>query len=359
MSTVAPALSTYAYIELLVRHYTATSSASQLPASEIQVKVNNFYNQRFPNAIKTDQMRSVYTFFTSPNVDKYPLDVNYNQGIRAPFYVDGIQGLFFKDREQFFRMWPEWPTLVQPASGDGVTQVFNFTVSPTPFYQGSVTIGSVDTTGAVIQVKDDGAGNLQYLTPNAQTDVPAQNTTLPLVDPIPGMLNRNTGNPGLNAVTNMGTVNYVTGAISLDFTLAPGSPIPASGELFKIYLSQYQVGRPYCLLFWNNEFTIRPVPDRVHKLTIEAYLTPVQFMLTTDSPIMNQWVNYLALGASIQILTERQDMQGVQNLMPMFKEEEGLVLERQATEEIGQRNTTIFSSSINGQGQFWGNWGAW
>jgi hypothetical protein len=173
------------------------------------------------------------------------------------------------------------------------------------------------------------------------------------------MLNANTGNPGLNAVTNIGTVNYVTGAISLDFTLAPGSPIPASGELFRVYVSQYQVARPYCLLFWNNEFTIRPVPDRVHKLEIEAYLTPVQFMLTTDSPIMNQWVNYLALGAAIQILTERQDMQGVQNLQPMFQEEEGLVLERQANEEIGQRNVTIFNASVNGQGQFWGNWGSW
>jgi hypothetical protein len=74
---------------------------------------------------------------------------------------------------------------------------------------------------------------------------------------------------------------------------------------------------------------------------------------------MNQWVNYLALGASIQILTERQDMQGVQNLQPMFQEEEGLVLERQANEEIGQRNVTIFNASVNGQGQFWGNWGNW
>lgn len=360
MIAMGPANNTAAYIRTKVRRLTASSSESSLTTASLDEYINNFYNQNFPNSIKVDQMRSVYTFYTAPYIDTYPIDVNYNQGFRIPMYVDGIEGTFTKDREQFFSMWPKWPTLFQPISGDGITQSFTFTVGSVPFLRKSFTLGGVDTTGAAIQVSDDGNGNLQYLTPNPQVSVPAQNTGLPLQPPIPGMLNLNTGNPGLNAVTNIGTVDYVTGACSVNFALAPGGAVtPASGQNMQLFVSQYQTARPYSLLFWNNEFTIRPVPKLVHKVEIESYLTPIQFMNTTDHPILNQWVKYIAYGASIDILTDRQDMQGVENLRPTFLQEEALVLERQATEEINSRNATIFSSAVQGQGNYWGNWGSW
>lgn len=358
---VAPADSTYAYIERKVRRLTASSSSSSLTSASIQEYVNNFYNQNFPASIKTDQMRSVYTFYTAPYIDRYPLDVNYNQGVRAPMYVDGIQGTFFKDRDQFFNMWPKWPTISQPISGNGTQQVFNFTIGFVPIIRGSVTLGGVNVTGSAIQVKDDGNGNLQYLTPNPQVSVPAQNTSLPLQVPIPGMLNLNTGNPGLNAVTNIGSVNYVTGAFSIDFSQAPGGAVaPIAGQQMSLFVTQYQTARPYSMLFWNNEFTIRPIPRLIHKIEIETYLTPVQFLLTTDNPIINQWAKYIAYGASIDILNDRQDLSGVENLMAEFLRLEAQVLERQGVEEIGNRNSTLFcgtTQSGNWNAGYFGGWG--
>ena len=111
MTTVLAADNTYARIELLIRRLTASPGQQQLASSEIQTLTNTFYSADFPYAIKIDQMRSVYTFFTQPNIDRYPLDVNYNQGVRAPLYIDGIRGFFFKDRDEFYRLWPRWPTL--------------------------------------------------------------------------------------------------------------------------------------------------------------------------------------------------------------------------------------------------------
>lgn len=351
MSSVAPADSTYAYIERKVRRLTASSSESSLKSVDIQQYVNNFYNQNMPNAIKTDQMRSVYTFYTAPNIDRYPVNVNYNQGFRNPMYVDGVQGTFFKDRDQFFTMWPRWPTLVQAATGDGTTQQFSFTIAPIPFLSKQVTLGCVSTTGSAIRVSDDGNGNLLYDVPNPQVSVPAALTN------VPGMKNLNTGNPGDLVQTVIGSVNYVTGAFSINFALV--GVTPASGEILRVFVAQYTTGRPYSLLFWNNEMTIRPVPKYVHKVEIESYLTPVQFMLSTDNPIMNQWAKYIAYGAAIDILTDRQDIQGVQNLQPSFDYEESLVLERQATEEIGQRNVTIFAGNMQGQANYYGSWGNW
>jgi len=357
MSAVAPANSTVAAIRQKVRRLTASSSESALSTQIIDEAINTFYNQDFPYAIKIDQTRSVYEFFTQPFIDKYPLDVNYNQAMRMPVYVDGILGYFFKDRNDFFNMWPKFPTLYRPINGDGVTTVFNFTIQG-PFLRGEVTLGGTDVTGVGIAISDDGNGNLYLQVPNPVVSVPAYGATYqppsPLAgQPIPGMKNLNTLNPGLNQPTLLGTVNYVT--VQFSFDTALGNFTFAAGDVPNLFVSQYQTGRPYSLLFWNNEFTIRPVPRLVHKITVESYLTPVQFMLSTDNPTLKQWWQYLAYGASMEILRERQHMEGVENLMEGFKRQEGLVLERQGCEEIGQRNQTIMSGNIQQQG--WNQWG--
>ncbi len=345
---VAAADNTVAAIRKKVRRLTSSPGESTLSTTDLDQYINCFYNNDFPYGIKLDQMRSVYTFYTQPYIDRYPLDVNYNQGVREPVYVDGIQGYLYKDRDQLFRLWPRWPTKFQPISGDGSTQQFNFTIGAFPILSKEVVLGGTDITGSPIQVADDGNGNLQLQTPNPVVSVPSQ-TTL-----VPGMKNLNTLNPGLNAVTNVGTVDYVTGQFAIDFALANVTPI--AGQQMNLFVSQYQTGRPYCVLFWNNEFTIRPVPKLVHKIEVETYLTPVQFMQSSDNPILNQWWQYIAIGAAIKVLEDRQDMEGLQNLAVLFDRQEALVLERQGIEEIGQRNTTIFSSSVMQQG--WNNgWG--
>jgi ubiquitin-activating enzyme E1-like protein len=415
MSSVVQANNTYARIELLVRRLTALSSESALPSSEIQTQTNTFYSADFPYAIKLDQMRDIYTFYTQPNIDRYPLDVNYNQGVRAPIYIDGIQGFFYKDRDEFYRIWPQWPTMFNQygasslfgaitaatqadpcqitspnnglSTGDtiyiysvgGMTElngntytvtvvdssnftigidstsytaytsggswsvvpvVFSFTL-PAPFISKTVVIGGTTIDGNSFSIADDGNGNLQLITVNAVTSVPAQ-TTNPAV---PGMYNINTGNPGLINPTNIGTVNYVAGNIAFTLSL----PLQ-QGTTLTVWCSQYQPGRPYSVLFWNNTFYVRPIPKLIHQITVETYLSPVQFMLTSDSPILNQWVQYIAYGVSCEILRQRQDMEGVQNLMEGFMRQEALVLERQGTEEINCRNKNIYSGAQSNLG---------
>ncbi len=356
MSSVAQASPTVAFIRQTVRELTASSGSNQLTTTYIDQTLNDIYNTDFPYAIKLDQMRSVYTFFTQPYIDRYPLDVNYNQGVRSPFYVDKIQGYFYKDREEFHRVWPDFPTLfTNIISGDGITSTFNFTV-PGPFLRNQVVLGGTATGGNAILVADDGLGKLQLQVPNPVISVPVQINSAglipppPIPAPIPGMLNTNTANPGLITVTNIGTVNYVTGAFSVTF---PNGYIPAiptqNYPAMNLWVSQYTTGRPFSLLFWNNTFTIRPIPKLVHKITVETYLTPVAFLNSTDQPILNQWCKLLAYYVAAEILRRRQDIAGLTNIMEGVKRQEGLVLERQANEEINQRNATIFSSSVPSQ----------
>ncbi len=378
MTIVPQADNTLNAILLKVRRLTASSGGTSLTDNTIFSYVNCVYSNDFPYAIKLDQMRAVYTFYTAPNISMYPLNVNYNQGMRAPAYCDGIEMNFFKDRQQFYNMWPKFPTLSYPITGDGITQQFTFTCSTIPFLPREVTLGGSDTNGNPIRVSDNGQGLLVLDVPNAVIPVPAAPTPPYAVGQIPtgynlntqvnrvlspGMVNNNVNNSGDNLYQPIiGTVNYVTGDITVDFSLASGTyqVIPADGQQMNLFVSQYTTGRPFTLLFWNNEFQIRPVPKLVHKIEVESYLTPVQFMALTDSPILNQWWQWIAISAAIKILEDRQDMEGVSNLQQMLAKQQDLILERQGTEEIGQRNTTIFSATQVANGwNLYGSYGGW
>jgi hypothetical protein len=370
MSSVLPADSTYTFIEKKVRRLTASASEAALSSADIQRAINLFYETDFPYAIKIDQQRSVYKFLTIPNVDRYPVDVNNLQGFRAPVYFEGIQGNLFKNRDQLFNLYPRYPTKFQPVSGDGVTTSFTFTLfgnNQNPFPQPNfgilstqVVIGGIDVNGNPIRIIDDGGavvnaygvgnnstvgrllfvqqnnvGNNVYL--NASNE---QEPAIPPLSPLPIP-----SPPSPLTTQYCGTVNYVTTNITVNFPVAP-----AAGTIINVWAATYQVGRPYNLLFWNNEFTIRPVPDNVYLVEVEAYQTPAQFMNTTDHPILNQWAQYIAYGAACEILRDRQDMEGVANLQEGFKRQEALVLERQSIEEIGQPNVTLFNSTQTGYG---------
>lgn len=375
MSAVTQADSTYTFIEKKVRHLTASASESALSSFSIQQAVNTFYSNDFPYAIKIDQQRSVYKFLTIPNVDRYPVDVNNLQGFRAPVYFEGIQGNFFKNRDQLFNLYPRYPTQFQPVGGDGVTTSFTFTLfgnNQNPFPQPNfgilstqLIIGGIDVNGNPIRIIDDGGavvnsygigsntttGQLLFIQQNNVGNnvyldaMNAQQPAIPPLSPLPIP-----SPPSPQTPQYCGTVNYVTTQITVNFPVAP-----AAGTMINVWAATYQVGRPYNLLFWNNELTIRPVPDNVYLCEVEVFQTPSQFMSTTDNPVLNQWAQYIAYGAACEILRDRQDVEGVQNLMEGFKRQEGLVLERQAVEEIGQPNYTLFNSTQIGFGVGIGN----
>ena len=347
--TIAPQSSTVNAIRQKVRRITA-STESMLTTEQLDQYINTAYTQEFPYAIKLDQMIQVYSFLTSPFQSRYPLDMNMYMGVRGDVYIQGKKGFFFKDLDQFYNMWPRLPTLFTPAIGDGTTTTFTFNIgSQSPFLPTTVTLGSIDINGNTIQVKDDGGrdtneGNLLFITTNNVGNAvpPTPNTSpIPPASPIPS--------------NSIGTVNYVTGQFSITFPTAPAEDAPIS-----VWVSQYNAAQPYSVLFWNNEFQVRPVPNNVYNIEVKVYFSPVQFLSGNEDPLLNQWWQYLSLIVSKYVLQDRNDYDGVQQLMPELKYQEGLVLERQAVEEIGSRNTTIYASANQNWGNNnWGSWGPW
>lgn len=319
---VTQADNTLVQIRKKVRRLTSSPNETSLSTSDIDEYINSFYTQDFVYAIKLNQLRSVKSIYTTANIETYSLDVNEYQGIRSPVYFEGFQGTLYKDRNQFYNVYPKYASKSTVATGDGSTVSFPFTYTSIPFLRNEVVISTVATTGDTIKVIDDGNGNL----------VNADNTA-----------------------QNAGTINYVTGVTNLNYTTI--GLVPASTEPIVSWVVQYEASKPLAMLFWNNEIKIRPVPDGVYKVEFEVYQTPTAFLSTNDSPIIYQWKDYIACGVAVKILEDRGDIEGSQSVLEIMMRQEGLVLSRQSIEEIGQRNGTIYSSNYGGPNDFGQNWG--
>lgn len=330
-----PANTTLQGIRTEVREYIGISSQSILPDSTIDQEVNYFYTANIPESIKMDQLRTVYTFYTVPFCDRYPVNTNLYQSFRAPFQVDGLACPFYKDRGVFYSYWPNVRTYLQPAIGDGVTKTFAFTVAATPIVRTTFMISVPDVTGFQLIAADSpigetAQGNLLQIYTNSTGDIiPA----FPVTSPIPA-------NPLPNPpyTNNIGTVNYATGAVNISFPTAPAADVQIRVNFFAP-----SYGRPCAGLYWNNEIIVRPVPKFSHKVEVEAYMTPTQLLLSTDHPFLDNFKRYISLGCAINLLSRMGDASRKAELEPDFFAAEGRVLERQANEEIGQANSTIFN----------------
>lgn len=309
--------STLKAIRKKVRRLTASPSTSMLSESDLDEYINTFYSQDFPSSLKIEKLKKVYDVYTQPNIDVYNVPFNTYQAIADPIYVNGRESTLYKDRAQFYRDWPDTDSKAQVATGDGATVLFNFTLSPIPFLRNSFILGTVDTGGNTVQLIDDGAGNVTTAAGEALAG---------------------------------SSVNYVTGAVQITFAVAP-----ESGQAINVSVVPYSASEPYAVLYWQDQLTVRPVPDDVYKISVEAYVTPTEFLATGDSPELNQWWQLIASGAAVRILQDRQDIEGAEIVNTVYEEQRGMALERQAANAIGQRNSTIYTDAP-GQGGVYRGW---
>ena len=143
----------------------------------------------------------------------------------------------------------------------------------------------------------------------------------------------------------VGTINYLTGAYTLTWSLAP-----ASGEPITSQTIVYKASRPQAVLYYDDVFTLRPVPDKVYPIQMEVYRRPTQLMNNAAAePQLEQWWQYIAYGAAKKIFEDRMDLESVQLIMPEFKKQEALVLRRTIVQQTTQRTATIYEDSTASQ----------
>lgn len=151
------------------------------------------------------------------------------------------------------------------------------------------------------------------------------------------------------------TINYVTGAYDITFTVAPAVNQPIWAHAFP-----YVTGRPVSVLYYQNVFTLRPIPDDSYTVTLEAYIRPTAMLSSTQVPNLEQHAQFITYGGAIKILQWLTDLDSVEQLMPEFERQKLMVLNNTLVQMEDERSATIFSQPrgpyIGFGGWWWNNY---
>lgn len=319
--------STLAAIRTKVRRLTRSPSSSQITDAQIDEYVNTFILFDMPEHLRLFSLRTNFTFYTEPYIDTYenePTDmtsplynfINKYITFNEPVFVAGYEVKLSQSQEEFYGYYPKVESIQSiGTNGDGVTTAFAGTLSSQPILRNQVLFSSITSTNTGLALYDDGAGAL-------------------------------TGD-------GTGTIDYVTGAYTLAFSTAP-----AAGEQITSQTFPYVASRPFSILYFDDKFVMRPIPDVPYRVEIEAYIRPTELALASDTPELRQWWQYVAYGASKKVFEDRMDLDSVQLILPEFMKQELLVQRRTIVQQMNQRSATIYTQSYYGcYGPGWFNGG--
>lgn len=333
-------MATLGNIKNKVRRLTKKYEESQITDALLEEYINTFYQYDFPQVIQPEELTVETGFYTTPylgiykTTDELYVDLNLNEyeniavKTDSPVYVSGNQIKLFQSPEEFYNEYPRFSQVGSIGTGDGVTSSYTYTL-PTKIIRDSVLISTTLTgdTGLTLIAKDepidDDSGRQSYQ-----------------------------GNMFDAQENNIGTINYITGALEVDW----GAQIPKSGADIKYEIQTMSEAQPTGVLFYNNTFRLRPVPDDVYFVKFYIIKQPDALEDDVDSPAIKQWWQYISYGAAKKILEDDSDYNTLQNIMPEFARQEELVMAKSALDRSKMRTSTIFNSSSNLQ-DYWRYYG--
>jgi len=328
--------STLNAIRIKVRRLTRSPSEAQITNAQIDEYINTFVQYDFPEHLRLFNLRETHTFYTTPYVDTYasntiltsPLEdfVQRYLTVHDPIFVDGYQVTLSQNRNEFFSWWPQNRFVQRVGTGDGVTLAFTGTLSQIPVLRNFVNFTSIDNFNNGLVLKD-----IPFNSSFGNLVVPDQ--------PDPGLLDP------------FNNINYVTGVFTLTFPSAPGQ-----NQLIESRTLPFQPSRPTSVLFFDGEFIVRPVPDKVYPVQFEVYRRPTELLAINQSPELQEWWQYISASAAKKIFEDRSDYDSVEQIMPLVKEQEVLILRRTIVQQTKERTATIYTDSLQGVNASY-NWG--
>lgn len=315
-----------------VRALTATSTDA-LGDPAVNDYINNYYVFTMPFELKNQIQIAFIDFTTVQGQDTYPFPV---EGVfltnKPEAYADGMRMDYYQDPNVFFQDWPLQYYQDQPFQGNGGSSYPSAT-SMTPIIIGSLIVAPQDGSqvlednglGQFVQtvrnsiriLQNDGQGNFRVFTTNE--------------DPVGAI-----GAP-------VGAINYTTGA----FTAVFNDNITTGVQAVAKYQT-YQSNRPQAILFFENKFTLRPIPDQVYAIRLEGFINPQPLPVSDPAgpdpakPTLEEWGQCIAYGASFDIFMDRGDQVAAQNIWNVLKRFETVALGRTLQQYLNMRTRPTF-----------------
>jgi hypothetical protein len=250
-------LSTLQRIITKVRLLTKSPSTSQISDAQISDYINTFILYDFPSNINLNELRTTLTFYTVPYIDVYtnnttvPTDPLYNflnrfMSIEPPVYINGKQSFISFSPEEFYGKYPNTAFDEVVSTGNGILTNFTGTLTQYPILRNNATVSSIDAldNGMVLQNIDT-----LLFTPNLVPTAPVS------------------------------TLNPITGVYDINFPQPP-----KLNQDIVIRTVPLNVTVPAAILYFNNTFTIRPVPDQPYRIDLQVTTRPSEMLNAAQTP---------------------------------------------------------------------------
>ena len=327
-----------------VRRLTGSSDPFQLPdvpdlgnpySVGITDYINSFYLYDFPAQYRALKLKDVYTFNTINGIDTYQFDSENYTTVEMPCYCMNREIKLFQDPWSFYGVNFNWQFQNNFTTGDGnIGTVYSGFTSAKPILR-SVNNNPSVTTSSNPNTNVYPVSRVQNILITANV---ANANTLNVTDD---------GFGNLIGDCSSGNVDYGTGAITnLVFTQA----VP-QGEPIQIQYNPFQPSIPLSILFFQNQFTLRPVPDRGYTIELVAYRQPSQALANTPAfagnPELSEWWECIAAGAAKKIYEDRLDSDGVQMMDKLLAERYNTAITRTWAQLGKQRVNTIFADQLS------------
>jgi len=300
-------------LEAKIRKITGRPTIERISQVSLEDYINLYLEYDFPNELKTLDYHSTYSFYTVQDQDRYPLSVtdrNLYKSFAKPVYCSGYLIDYYQNRETFYRFYPDQAVLFNYSIGLGIAGPYAGVLTILPILKGSLVISADSGAGTSIIAQDNGNG---------------------------GFIDGSTG------AVLVGVVNYLTGVVTVTF----GAAVPAGTAIIARY-AQYNAATPQSVLFFHNEFILRPVPDSQYTIQLEAYLKPTALLNAPDVPYLNEYFQLIAYGTSLKILSDSMETENYAKIKPLYDEQLRLIERRTIMQVKTQRTQTIYSEDAYG-----------
>ena len=332
-----------------IRELSASGNSSNVLDEKIVKYINSYYLYDFPDDLRILKLKDVYTFNTIQGVDVYPFDFDGWESVNAPAYIAKEQVPLFQDKQSFYSYYNNVQSLETFDTGDGTTGAYSgntqaFPIRRSVYNKPMAVTKTAPTTAQSPSTYPPSFGNpnisrIQNILISASTSTLTQHVT-------------DDGAGNLIGDCSAGTIDYLTGAIA---GLIFNASVP-SGENINIQYTKTTLGRPWGILFYQNQFIMDRVPDQAYTVEIEAFREPSQALLgTTSNTVLDLsgrpeefgWWELIAFGVAKKLYQDRLDMDGVQ-MMQVFIDEQVSQARTKTYSQLGSRQIpTMYRDATN------------
>ncbi len=338
------AIGTLTSILAKARKLIGSPDTLQVPDTDLIDYVDSFYLYDLPAQFRSLKLKDVYIFMTQQGIDVYPFDSEHYTTVTMPCYIAKREVKLFNDAWSFYASNFNWQSYQNFATGNGTTGPYTGVLSAVPIVRSSNTNPSI-------------AVNPNYPASIVQNVLITANTGN-MLSPTRNIYDDGSGNLIGNITTGLlppnNTIDYNTGAVSVTFDTV----IPA-GQTIQIQYNPVQQSIPLAILFYQNQFTLRPVPDRGYTVELTCYRQPSRALGTValdTTPELTEWWELIAVGAAKKFYEDSMDLEGVSIMDKMLREKYALAETRTYAQLGTQRVSTIFADQLTynyGQSAGW------